>query len=151
MVTVKPDATEADVKAAEDKAKAIAERVRKAPATFAEVAKKESQDPGSAVQGGDLGFFGRGRMVPAFDAVAFATPAGQISEIVETPYGFHVIKVEEKREAGTKPLDAVKDEIVATLRRPAVARSPETCRNASLMASAAESMGASAMCARHRP
>src|SRR5207248_11629724 len=66
LITVKPDAKEAEKKAAEAKAQEIAARVRKSPAAFAEVARKESQDPGSAVQGGDLGFFSRGAMVKPF-------------------------------------------------------------------------------------
>src|SRR5688572_26383946 len=66
LVTVAPDAKDTDRKAAQDRAAAIADRVRKAPKTFAEVAKKESQDPGSAAQGGDLGFFAPNAMVKPF-------------------------------------------------------------------------------------
>lgn len=65
-------------------------------ADFAEVARRESQDPGSKEQGGDLGTFGRGQMVEAFDQAAFATPVGQVSEPVLSPFGYHVIKVEER-------------------------------------------------------
>jgi peptidyl-prolyl cis-trans isomerase D len=67
-------------------------------ADFAEVAQRESQDPGSKANGGDLGFFGRGQMVSAFDEAAFSTPVGQISEPVLTPFGYHIIRVEEKRD-----------------------------------------------------
>ncbi len=66
-------------------------------ADFAEVARRESQDPGSKENGGDLGFFRRGQMVSAFEEAAFATPVGQVSEPVLTPFGYHVIRVEEKR------------------------------------------------------
>jgi peptidyl-prolyl cis-trans isomerase D len=83
----------------------------KAGANFEELAKKYSQDPGSAAKGGDLGFFARGRMVPAFDSVAFNTKPGEISEVVETPFGFHVIKVEEHKEGGPRPYDAVHEQI----------------------------------------
>lgn len=64
---------------------------------FGEVAQRESQDPGSRENGGDLGFFGRGQMVSAFEEAAFSTPVGQISEPVLTPFGYHIVKVEERR------------------------------------------------------
>jgi peptidyl-prolyl cis-trans isomerase D len=67
-------------------------------ADFAEVARRESTDPGSKANGGDLGFFGRGQMVSGFEEAAFATPVGQISEPVLTPFGVHIIKVEEKKD-----------------------------------------------------
>lgn len=63
-------------------------------ADFAEVAIRESADPGSSAQGGDLGLFGRGQMVPAFEEAAFATPVGEISDPVLTPFGYHIIRVE---------------------------------------------------------
>ena len=66
--------------------------------SFAELAAQHSQDTGSAVQGGDLGFFSRGRMVEQFEEAAFALEAGQLSDVVETPFGFHVILVEERRQ-----------------------------------------------------
>jgi hypothetical protein len=69
-------------------------------ADFAQLATQHSQDPGSAAQGGDLGFFERGQMVAAFDSAAFAMEAGQISDIVATPFGYHIIKVEEKQTPG---------------------------------------------------
>jgi peptidyl-prolyl cis-trans isomerase D len=83
----------------------------KAGADFAALATKHSQDETSAVKGGDLDFFGKGRMVPEFDAVAFSLPVGQISDLVKTQYGFHIIKVTEKKPASTKPLEEVKAQI----------------------------------------
>jgi peptidyl-prolyl cis-trans isomerase D len=83
---------------------------------FAALAKQHSADPGSAAKGGDLGFFPRGRMTPAFENAAFALDPGQLSEVVETPFGFHIIKVEERHAGGPKPLDAVRDEITKTLK-----------------------------------
>jgi peptidyl-prolyl cis-trans isomerase D len=65
-------------------------------ADFAEVAKRESSDPGSKENGGDLGTFGRGQMVPAFEAAAFALPVGEVSQPVATPFGYHLIQVQEK-------------------------------------------------------
>ena len=79
----------------EDEAKAIAEELKKG-ADFAELAKKKSKDPGAS-DGGDLGFFTKEQMVPEFSAVAFALEPGKISDPVKSQFGWHVIKVEEKR------------------------------------------------------
>jgi peptidyl-prolyl cis-trans isomerase C len=78
---------------------------------FAELAKQHSQDPGSAVKGGDLGFFQKGQMVGAFERAAFALKPGEVSDIVETPFGFHIIKGAEKQAARTVPIDEVKPQI----------------------------------------
>jgi hypothetical protein len=66
---------------------------------FAALARQHSQDPGSAERGGDLGFFGRGRMVPPFEEAAFALRPGEISPVVESPFGYHIIRLEERRAA----------------------------------------------------
>lgn len=79
-------------------------------ADFAELAKKHSSD-GSAQQGGDLDFFSRGQMVPAFEQAAFALQPGQISDVVTTQFGYHIIKVAERRPASTVAFDEVKDRI----------------------------------------
>ncbi len=73
------------------------ERGSKARRDFAALAQKHSQDESNAKTGGDLDLFGRGRMVPEFDTVAFAMEAGQISDVVKTEYGFHIIKLTEKK------------------------------------------------------
>jgi peptidyl-prolyl cis-trans isomerase C len=78
---------------------------------FAELAKHYSQDPGSAAQGGDLGYFGQGQMVGPFEQAAFALKPGELSDIVETPFGFHVIKVADRQPSRTVPLDDVKPQI----------------------------------------
>ena len=70
----------------------------KAGKDFAAAAKENSQDPGSAPNGGDLGFFEQGQMVPQFDQVAFTLKPGQMSELVETQFGYHIIKVAEKQD-----------------------------------------------------
>jgi peptidyl-prolyl cis-trans isomerase C len=95
---------------AKTKAQAVLKQVR-GGGDFAAVARTESQDPGSAPNGGDLGFFARGQMTPAFEAAAFATKPGAISAVVETPFGFHVVKVHERRAPRTAPLAEVGGQI----------------------------------------
>jgi peptidyl-prolyl cis-trans isomerase D len=83
----------------------------KGGADFAELAKKMSEDPGSKDNGGDLGFFERGRMVPEFEAAAFSMEPGQVSDLVKSQFGFHIIKVVEKRPATSQTLDQVRPQI----------------------------------------
>ena len=93
----------------EDQAKKIADELKKG-ADFAELAKKESKDPGAA-DGGDLGFFTKDQMVPEFSAAAFALEPGKISDPVKTQFGWHVIKVEEKRTRKAPDFEQVKPQI----------------------------------------
>ncbi|MGE5508612.1 MAG: peptidylprolyl isomerase [Chitinophagales bacterium] len=102
--------------ATEEEAKQIAAELA-AGADFVKLAAEKSQDPGSKDQGGDLGFFGRGELVPEFEEVAFTLPAGQISAPVKTQFGWHVIKVVEHRPATPATLDAVKETIRQTIIR----------------------------------
>src|SRR5262249_30541579 len=78
----------------------------KAGADFAELAKKNSEDEASAKNGGDLDYFKRGRMVPEFEQVAFALQPGEISDVVKTSFGYHIIKLTDKKPGTTKPLAA---------------------------------------------
>ena len=87
----------------------------KGGADFAALAQKVSEDEGSKTNGGDLGFFGRGRMVPEFENAAFSMEPGQVSDLVKSQFGFHIIKVEEKRAATTQTLDEVRPQIQQTL------------------------------------
>lgn len=91
-------------------------KLKAAPDTFAEVAKANSTDTMSAQKGGDLGMFGQGRMVPEFERVAFGLKVDELSDVVKTQYGFHIIKVTERKEGERKPFDQVKEQIKATLR-----------------------------------
>jgi peptidyl-prolyl cis-trans isomerase C len=93
----------------EDQAKKIADELKKG-ADFAELAKKESKDPGAS-DGGDLGFFTKDQMVPEFSTVAFALEPGKISDPVKTQFGWHVIKVEEKRTRKAPDFEQVKPQI----------------------------------------
>ena len=84
-------------------------------ADFAALAQKYSQDETNAKDGGDLGTFGRGRMVPEFDTAAFAMESGQISDLVKTEYGFHIIKLTEKLPGAVKPIDEVRAQLTEQL------------------------------------
>src|SRR5204863_2536981 len=103
----------------EDEAKAIEAELKKG-ADFAELAKKESKDPGAS-DGGDLGFFTKDQMVPEFSTVAFALEPGKISDPVKTQFGWHVIKVEEKRARKAPDFEQVKPQIETYVTRKAQA------------------------------
>ena len=104
-----------DRKRAKEKAEALLKRV-KAGEDFAALAKSDSTCP-SASQGGDLGSFGRGQMVPAFETAAFALKPGEVSGVVETQFGYHIIKLTEKQEASTEKFENVKGKILEFLKR----------------------------------
>src|SRR5207249_4481518 len=87
----------------------------KAGQDFAEVARKSSEDPGSAAQGGSLGCFGRGRMVPDFENAAFSLKDGETSDLVKSPFGYHIIRVTEHKEETVAPLEPVKPRIRQTI------------------------------------
>lgn len=103
--------------ATKDAQKAKAEDIRKqilAGADFAKMAQENSSCPSKA-QGGSLGSFEKGQMVPAFEATAFTLKPGDISEVVETEFGYHIIKVTEHNPAGTDPIEKVNDQIKEAL------------------------------------
>jgi len=100
----------------EETAKQIRTELEQHPDRFAALATEKSTDTGSAKKGGELGLFGQGRMVPEFDKAAFALQPGQISQPVKTRYGYHIIKVTERKEGERKPFDQVKEQIRTTLR-----------------------------------
>ncbi len=106
---------------AKQKARAKADEIygqlKQNPGKFAELAKANSQDPGSAANGGDLGYFGRGTMVKAFDAAVFQMKTGEIAPPVETPYGFHIIRLTGIRGGQGKTLEEMRSQIEAELRK----------------------------------
>ena len=99
------------------KAQALLEQLRKAPETFAAVAKAESQDPGSATKGGDLEFFGRGAMVKPFEDVVFAMAKGAISDVVETDFGFHIIQLTDIKAPKQRSFEEMRPQIEADLKK----------------------------------
>jgi peptidyl-prolyl cis-trans isomerase C len=110
----------------EEEAKAI-EAELKAGADFAEEAKKKSRDPGAA-NGGDLGYFTKDQMVPEFSEVAFKLDKGQISDPIHTQFGWHIIKVEDKRAKPTPPFEEVKKQVASYIAHRAQAQLVENLR-----------------------
>jgi peptidyl-prolyl cis-trans isomerase D len=107
MTVGKPDAEVEEIK---KKADDVLKQAKKG-AKFDDLAKKYSEDPGSKDKGGDLGWITQGQTVPEFEKTAFSLNPGQISDLVKTQYGFHIIKVLEKETAHTKPFDEVKESL----------------------------------------
>lgn len=98
----------------EDKAKELKEKI-KGGADFAVVAKENSKDPGSKEDGGSLGYFGRGQMVPQFEEVVFKLNKGDVSDPVKTQFGWHLIKIEDRRQKQPPAFEVVKDRIVQSM------------------------------------
>jgi peptidyl-prolyl cis-trans isomerase C len=115
LFMVDPDASADVVKQKEDAAAKAAERAA-AGEDFTKLAKELSEEPGASESGGDLGFFPKDRMVPEFAEVAFAQKVGDISKPVKSQFGWHVIKVTDKKAAGTVPFDQVKEQVVSYLK-----------------------------------
>jgi len=109
LLTWKPMGTTDDRAAIRKQMAPILEQARSGE-DFAELARKHSDDS-TAGQGGDTGFFHRGQMVPAFEAVAFALQPGEVSDPVETPFGVHILRLEERQEARLLPLDEVREQL----------------------------------------
>ena len=115
LVNAEEGASDSEVEAARSKAADLLVKI-KAGESFEELAKENSDDAGSAIDGGDLGYFGRGDMVTAFDDVVFEMQAGEVSELVKTPFGFHIIKLEDVREGSTKSFVEVRAELELSYR-----------------------------------
>lgn len=116
------DAPEAEQKAARAKIESILQQVRKNPADFAKLAKEHSQDPGSGPKGGDLGFFPRGAMVRPFEDAVFSLKENQISDVVRSEFGFHVIRLTGIKPGKTRSLEEARDAIAAELKQQAAGR-----------------------------
>ena len=118
LITVAAAAPQAEQDAAKAKAEKLLQQVRLNPAGFAELAKQNSQDPGSAANGGDLGFFGRGMMVKPFEDAVFALKQqGEISDLVKSDFGYHIIKLLAVKPARLLPFDEAREGIVGKLRQ----------------------------------
>jgi peptidyl-prolyl cis-trans isomerase D len=128
-----PGAKEDEKAVADARAKAedVLKQV-KAGGNFSELAGKYSDDPGSAKNGGELGWIGRGRTVPEFEKAAFSLGKGQTSDLVKSSYGFHIIHVEDKQDAHLKTLTDVKSEIEEKVKQEKAARATEAAANALL-------------------
>jgi peptidyl-prolyl cis-trans isomerase C len=118
LIKVSPDATEQVKTDAKNKIQSILQEARNG-ADFSELAKKDSQCP-SAQQGGDLGYFTRGQMVKPFEDAAFALQPGQISDVVETEFGYHIIYLDDKKPSKQMEFDEVKDRIKEALTNEAI-------------------------------
>ena len=117
LINAPKDASAADKAAAKAKAEKILEQVRKSPGDFAKLAKENSQDSVSAERGGDLNFFGIGDMVKPFEDAAFALKEGEISGLVQSDFGFHIIRVTDIKAPTTRELSEVKANIAAEIKR----------------------------------
>jgi peptidyl-prolyl cis-trans isomerase D len=116
LISVSAAASEDEKKNARNKAENILEMLKQNPDAFAEIAKEHSDDPGSAIQGGDLGFFGRGVMVKAFEEKIFSMQLEEISDIVGTDFGLHIIKLTDVKEVKRSDLTDVREQIEKKLK-----------------------------------
>jgi peptidyl-prolyl cis-trans isomerase D len=117
LLTVGEGGSAKDKEGARKLAQELLARVRARPDEFAALAKEYSKDPGSAGSGGDLGLFGRNMMVKPFEDAAFRMKAGEISDVIETEFGFHLIRVTEVRGGDVQPFEKVRDQIESAYRQ----------------------------------
>jgi peptidyl-prolyl cis-trans isomerase D len=117
LITAAKDAPEAEKKAARAKAEALLKVVKAKPASFAEVARKNSQDPGSAAKGGDLDFFGRGAMVKVFEDTAFKLNKLDISDVVESEFGYHIIQLTDIKAPKVASFESMRSSLEADLKK----------------------------------
>ncbi len=116
LIALTPQASGADKQAARTRAEQVLQQVKQAPGKFAELAKQHSQDPGSAANGGDLGLFSRGMMVKQFDDAVFKLSPGEISGLVQSDFGLHIIQLLAIKAAIIQPLNEVKSDVAQKLK-----------------------------------
>jgi peptidyl-prolyl cis-trans isomerase C len=116
LIQVPKEAPDEEKKKLKEKADEVLKKI-KAGEDFTKLAADFSDDPGTKSKGGELGFFSKGSMVPAFEQAAFALKPGEVSEVVETDFGFHVIKVDEKKEAVSEPFETIKEKVTKQVLR----------------------------------
>jgi len=117
LISVAANASAAEKKAAEEKARKVAQEAKQSPANFAQLANQYSQDTGSASQGGDLGFFARGAMVKPFEDAVFKMAPGEVSEPVMSDFGYHIIKLVTVKPGKTRALQDLHNEITQELKK----------------------------------
>lgn len=122
LLLLDANASDADKEKVKHKAEEVLKAVQKAPAKFADLAKQYSQDPGSANKGGDLGFFRRGMMVKAFEDTVFTQKEGKISGLVQSEFGYHIIKLTGIKPGKQRAIEEVRAEIESELKRQAALR-----------------------------
>ncbi len=110
LIKTESSASEEDKKKIKIKAEEVLQKLKKGE-DFAKLAAEVSDDPGTKAKGGDLDFFPKGTMIPAFEEAAFALKPGEISALVQTEYGYHIIKLEEKKEAVLEPYEKIKEKV----------------------------------------
>lgn len=110
LAKAEKSATEEIKKKAQEKIANILKRI-KSGEDFAKLATELSEDPGTKAKSGDLGFFPRGKMVPEFEAIVFSMKQGEVSGVIETEFGYHIVKLEEKKEPAIEPYENVRDKI----------------------------------------
>jgi peptidyl-prolyl cis-trans isomerase D len=117
LITATKEAPEAEKKVARAKAEELLKSVKAKPASFAEVARKNSQDPGSALKGGDLDFFGRGAMVKVFEDAVFSMKKSDISDLVESEFGYHIIQVTDIKAPKAQSFESLRPSLEADLKK----------------------------------
>ncbi|MCI3951381.1 MAG: peptidylprolyl isomerase [Burkholderiales bacterium] len=117
LIAIDAAASAEEKRKAREKAEELSNQLKANPGRFAELAKQHSQDPGSAANGGDLGFFGRGAMPKTFEDTLFAMKPGEVSEPVETQYGFHVIRLTNVKGGETRSFEDARSQIETELKR----------------------------------
>lgn len=122
LIMVDAKASPADKAKAKTKAEAVLKEVQQNPGKFADIAKRDSQDPGSAAKGGDLGFFAKGAMVKPFDDAVFKLKDGQLSGLVQSDFGYHIIKLTGIKAGKVASLDEVKGQIETELKKQEASR-----------------------------